>query len=42
MDKRWGEGGDASSNVDLKKILNVNIINFEKVDKPRGGRRGVA
>ena len=21
----------------LKKILNVNIINFEKVDKPEGG-----
>ena len=21
----------------IKKILNVNIINFEKVDKPKGG-----
>ena len=21
----------------IKKILNVNIINFQKVDKPRGG-----
>ena len=29
-----GEGG--SPDVD-KKILNVNIINFENVDKPEGG-----
>ena len=43
MDK----GGTGSSNVDKrlgmgfshvdKKFLNVNIINFENVDKPKGG-----
>ena len=30
------DGGEGSSHVD-KKFLNVNIINFEKVDKPEGG-----
>ena len=33
MDKRWGGG----RRMWIKKFLNVNIINFEKVDKPEGG-----
>ena len=33
MDK--GEGGGHQRWI--KKFLNVNIINFEKVDKPKGG-----
>ena len=35
MDK--GEGGGGSAKVD-KKFLNVNIINFAKVDKGGGGK----
>ena len=35
VDKRWGVGR-GSPHVD-KKFLNVNIINFENVDKPEGG-----
>ena len=34
VDKRWG--GEGSPHVD-KIYLNVNIINVEKVDKPKGG-----
>ena len=30
----WGGG---ASDVNKKKIPIVNIINFEKVDKPKGG-----
>ena len=33
VDKQWGDGRHRW----IKKILNVNIINFEKVDKPKGG-----
>ena len=35
VDKRWG-----GPRMWIKKILNVNIINFEKVDKPKGGGVG--
>ena len=34
----WIRGG--SRHVDKKKFLNVNIINFENVDKPEGGGVG--
>ena len=35
-------GGRGVAKSGLKKILNVNIINFEKVDKPkRGGGRTI-
>ena len=35
MDKRGGGGG--GRRMWIKKFLNVNIINFENVDKPEGG-----
>ena len=35
MDKQGGMG----RRMWIKKILNVNIINFENVDKPEGGGR---
>ena len=34
----WIRGG--GPRMWIKKILNVNIINFEKVDKPEGGGVG--
>ena len=34
VDKRWKGGGGIACG--LKKILIVNIINFQNVDKPRG------
>ena len=34
VDKQEGGG---SLLMEEEKILNVNIINFKKVDKPRGG-----
>ena len=33
VDKQWGGGRRGW----IKKFLNVNIINFENVDKPEGG-----
>ena len=36
MDKR---GGGMGRRMWVKKILNVNINNFENVDKPEGGGR---
>ena len=30
-------GGGGGRRMWIKKFLNVNIINFEKVDKPKGG-----
>ena len=43
MDKGGGgspkvdKQGGGSRRMWIKKFLNVNIINFEKVDKPKGG-----
>ena len=37
VDKRGGGGG---RRMWIKKFLNLNIINFENVDKPEGGGVG--
>ena len=35
--RRSEEGGGGGRRMWIKKFLNVNIINFEKVDKPKVG-----
>ena len=36
-EKEVGGGGGGIHRMWIKKFLNVNIINFENVDKPEGG-----
>ena len=36
----WISKGGGGRHMWIKKFLNVNIINFENVDKPKGGGVG--